>query len=52
MDKLGVVLLVFAFVLFCISGYIETNMPAKLRAAGLAFLGAAMIFGNAGAFFK
>jgi hypothetical protein len=52
MDKIGLVLLVFALVLFCISAYIETAMPAKLRSAGLAFLAAAMVFGNIGAFFK
>jgi hypothetical protein len=52
MDKLGLVLLVFSFVLFCISGYIETDMPAKLRTAGLAFLTAAMVFGNIGVMFK
>jgi hypothetical protein len=52
MDKLGLVLLVFAFVLFCISAYIETAMPAKLRAAGLAFFAAALVFGNIAAVFK
>ena len=52
MDKLGLVLLVFAFVLFCISAYTESATPAKLRSAGLAFLSAAMLFGGIGAVFK
>jgi hypothetical protein len=52
MDKLGLVLLVFAFVLFCISAYTETVMSAKLRAGGLAFFAAAMVFGNIGVMFK
>jgi hypothetical protein len=52
MDKLGLVLLVFAFVLFCISTYMETATSAKLRSAGLAFFAAAMVFGNIGVAFK
>jgi hypothetical protein len=54
MDKLGLVLLVFSFACFCIAaiwGEPFAHRP-RLVAAGLAFLTAAMIFGNAGTIFK
>jgi hypothetical protein len=53
MDKIGLVLLVFAFVLFCIASWLGPQPHFnRLIAAGLAFLAAAMLFGNAGAAFK
>ena len=52
MDKLGLVLLVFSFVSFCISVYMQGDMPQKLLAIGLAFLAAAMVFGNVGVLLK
>jgi len=51
MEKLGLVLLVFSFVCFCISIWVPTHWN-KLISAGLAFLTAAIIFGNAGLVFK
>jgi hypothetical protein len=53
MDKLGLVLLVFSFVCFCLAGWNVTapNHP-RLVAIGLAFLTAAMLFGNIGTVFK
>lgn len=51
MDKLGLVLLVFSFVCFAIAAF-KTELFQKLVAAGLAFLTAAMIFGNIGTVFK
>lgn len=51
MDKLGLVLLVFSFVCFVIAAWTE-NMWNKLVAGGLAFLVAAMIFGNVGVLFR
>jgi len=53
MDKLGLVLLVFSFACFVIACW-QAAQPLwnKLIAAGLAFLTAAMIFGNVGLIFK
>jgi len=53
MDKLGLILLVFAFVLFCLAAW-KGGEPYwnKLVAAGLAFLTAAMLFGNIGVLLK
>jgi cell division protein FtsW (lipid II flippase) len=53
MDKLGLILLVFAFVLFCLSAWRHAEpYYGGLVAAGLAFLTAAMLFGNVGTVFK
>lgn len=53
MDKVGLILLVFAFVLFCLSAWRHTETYYHgLVAAGLAFLTAALLFGNMGAVFK
>jgi hypothetical protein len=53
MDKLGLVLLVFSFACFGISCWQATSpIWNKLISAGLAFLTAAMIFGNVGTVFK
>jgi cell division protein FtsW (lipid II flippase) len=53
MDKLGLILLVFSFVLFCIAAW-QAAQPhfQRLIAAGLAFLVAAMLFGNISTVFK
>lgn len=53
MDKLGLVLLVFSFVCFALSVW-QAAAPHwnKLVSAGLAFLTAAMVFGNVGTVFK
>jgi len=51
MDKLGLVLLVFSFVCFVVAAW-QQAIWQKLIAAGLAFLTAAMIFGNVGVLFK
>jgi hypothetical protein len=53
MDKLGLVLLIFSFVCFALSCW-QAGQPYwnKLVSAGLAFLTAAMIFGNVGTVFK
>jgi hypothetical protein len=53
MDKLGLILLVFAFVLFCLAAW-KGGEPYwnKLVAAGLAFLTAALLFGNIGILLK
>lgn len=53
MDKLGLVLLIFSFACFCIACW-NSAQPIynKLIAGGLAFLTAAMIFGNVGTVFK
>ena len=51
MDKLGLVLLIFSFVCFVVAVWQE-QLYSKLVAAGLAFLTAAMIFGNVGTIFK
>src|SRR5262245_61139487 len=51
MDKIGLVLLIFSFVCFCLAAKFETHWQ-KLMAAGGAFLTAAMIFGNVGTVFK
>ena len=53
MDKLGLVLLVFSFVCFCLSLW-QAGQPTwnKLVSAGFAFLTAAMVFGNVGTVFK
>jgi hypothetical protein len=47
MEKLGLILLVFAFVCFVIAAW-GTSQPhyGRLIAAGLAFLSAAFIFGG------
>jgi len=52
MDKLGLVLLVFSLVFFCISAYMESDTPSKLRSIGLSFFAAALVFGNIGVLFK
>lgn len=54
MDKLGLVLLVFSFVCFCIAGWQVTVVPNfyRLLAIGMAFLVAAILFGNIGTVFK
>ena len=52
MDKLGLVLLAFSFVCFCISAYLTADTPFKLVAVGLAFFAAAVLFGNLGVLFK
>lgn len=54
MDKLGLVLLVFSFVCFVIAAIWGSGEPhrPKLIAAGLAFMAAAMVFGNVGTVFK
>jgi hypothetical protein len=52
MDKLGLVLLAFSFVCFCISAWLESDTPGKLRAVGLAFFAAAVLFGNIGVLFR
>jgi cell division protein FtsW (lipid II flippase) len=53
MDKLGLILLVFSFVLFCLSAWRHTETYyGGLIAAGLAFLTAALLFGNMGTVFK
>jgi hypothetical protein len=52
MDKLGLVLLAFSFVCFCISAYMQSDTPAKLTSIGLAFFAAAVLFGNLGVLFK
>jgi hypothetical protein len=52
MDKLGLVLLVFSFVCFCISAYMQSDTAQKLLAIGLAFFAAALVFGNVGVMFK
>jgi hypothetical protein len=52
MDKLGLVLLVFSFVFFCISSYLQSDTPQKLLSIGLAFFAAALVFGNIGVMFK
>jgi hypothetical protein len=53
MDKLGLVLLVFAFVCFCLAAW-QAAAPHwnKLVAAGLAFFAAALVFGNVTTVFK
>jgi hypothetical protein len=51
MDKLGLVLLIFSFVCFVLAAWFEPHWN-KLVSAGLAFLTAAMIFGNVGTVFK
>lgn len=53
MDKIGLVLLVFSFVCFCLACWnaVAPNWN-RLVAAGLAFLTAAMLFGNIGTVFK
>lgn len=53
MDKLGLILLVFSFVLFCIAAWHHAEpYYGRFVAAGLAFLTAAMLFGNIGTVFK
>lgn len=52
MDKLGLVLLVFSFVCFVISAFWADAQRPKLVAIGLAFMAAAMVFGNAGVLMK
>lgn len=54
MDKLGLVLLVFSFVCFSLACWNAATEPnwKRLIAAGLAFLTAAMLFGNIGTVFK
>lgn len=52
MDKLGLILLVFSFVCFCVSAFWVEAQRVKLIAVGLAFLSAAFIFGNVGVLFK
>jgi len=53
MDKLGLILLVFSFVCFCLSVWNAASPNwNKLVSAGLAFLAAALVFGNAGMIFK
>lgn len=52
MDKLGLVLLVFSFVFFAISSYLQSDTPQKLLAIGLTFFAAALVFGNVGVLFK
>jgi hypothetical protein len=48
MDKLQLVLFVFAFVCFCLSAWnVTTPNHPRLIAAGLAFFAAAFIFGGA-----
>jgi hypothetical protein len=53
MDKLGLVLLVFSFVCFVLAAW-QAAEPHyhRLVAAGLAFLTAAMLFGNISQVFK
>jgi hypothetical protein len=48
MDKIQLVLMIFAFVCFCLAGWNVTapNYP-RLVAIGLAFFAAAFIFGGA-----
>jgi len=48
MKNLGLVLLAFSFVLFCIGAWQSGNQPLynKLIGAGLAFLAAASLFGG------
>jgi cell division protein FtsW (lipid II flippase) len=54
MDKLGLVLLVFSFVCFCLAAWQIATVPNyyRLLAFGLAFLVAAILFGNIGTVFK
>ncbi len=52
MDKLGLVLLAFSFVCFCIAAYLTADTPLKLSFVGLAFLSAAILFGNLGVVLK
>lgn len=54
MDKLGLILLVFSFVCFCLAAWQIATVPNyyRLIAFGLAFLVAAMLFGNIGTVFK
>jgi hypothetical protein len=53
MEKLGLILLVFSFVCFCLGTWSGTSgYWNKLIAAGLAFFAAALIFGNVGLIFK